>query len=100
MTSNEDIAFQERVRRLLIKHDPLFACVCPPEQHGEYDLELPRVVLALNQSSDYKVLRRELRRIFSESVGVFEAGTVFRYSRLARELLVMKKSAFRGPAWT
>jgi len=78
------------VRRLLIQHDPVFAVGNPGVQQDEYDLELPKVVTSLRESDDYVTLRRRLRQIFAETVGILEAGTVFRYSKLARDLMKLK----------
>jgi len=78
------------VRRLLVKHDPIFAVGNPAAQQNEYDLELSKVIHAIGECHDYTSLRRRLRQIFRQSVGFLEAGTVFRYSKLARDLMKLK----------
>ncbi len=74
-----------------MKHDPIFAVVRPADQGDEYNLKLPEVVSALIQSRDYEHLRKGLRRVFAKRVGSFEAGTGFRYTLVAKELLVLKQ---------
>lgn len=89
--------FNEEVRKLLIKHDPLFACSNPSQQGDEYDLELPKVVAELEKCTDYKNLRSKLRAVFKDTVGVFEAGTIFRYSALAKDLMTLKNGFGKAP---
>ncbi len=77
----------EAIRCLLLREDPIFAVGNPAAQRDEYDLAVPMVAEALGRCGDYKTLRGELRRIFARTVGTFEAGTVFRYTKLAKELV-------------
>ena len=83
----------EEMRRLLIKYDPLLAIGNPKHQQDEYDLEIPMVARATMDCRDYKSLRSELRRIFAKTGGVIGAGTVFRYTKLAKELIRLNTEA-------
>ncbi|RMD59725.1 DUF1871 family protein [Candidatus Parcubacteria bacterium] len=88
----------EGIRQLLLKHDPIFAVTNVAEQRDEYKLEIPQVLAAVMSCQDPKTLRKELRKIFSKTVGTFEAGTRWRYRRLARELLALKENLGHGGA--
>ncbi len=85
--------YAQAIRGPLLRHDPIFAVANPASQQDEYDLEIPVVADALCRCDDYKSLREELRRIFALTVGTFEAGTVFRYTKLAQELLKLKDAS-------
>ena len=89
--------YAEAFRRLLLRHDPIFAVANPASQQNEYDMEIPMVADALCRCDDYKSLREELRRIFARTVGTFEAGTVSRYTKLAQELLKITNATPTAP---
>jgi len=48
-------------------------------------------LLAMCRTNNYKELRKDLRSIFVRTVGWFEAGTIYRYSELAKEPLNQKR---------
>ena len=84
--------FEMRVRSAILKYDPVFACIDPANQQDEYDMEMPAIIQAIKNSPDSNHLRKKLRQIFVEKVGFFEAGTKFRYTKLANELLRLEET--------
>ncbi len=88
---------REAIRILLIQFDPILAIGNPEGQHDEYDLEIPMVFRAALEHRDYKSLRSALRRVFAETTGTLEAGTVFRHTKLAKELIKLKLNETAGP---
>jgi hypothetical protein len=87
---SNNLLTREAVRMLLIKHDPLLAVNSLEHQQDEYDSEIEPVLNAVAESEDWRQLRVRLLKIFRNVSGVFVAGTRFRYSELARELMKLK----------
>lgn len=85
------------VRQLLLKYDPIFAVGNVSKQQDEYDLEIPEVIDALMRCDDFRELRKELMQIFSRTVGM-HAGTRFRYTGLARDLLLLRARTLAEPS--
>ena len=86
-------SFEQQVRDLLLKHDPLCAVANPLHQRDEYDLELPQVMKAVEENLEFEPLRRALWEIFRETGGgIIEAGNVLRYSDLTQELISLRDS--------
>jgi hypothetical protein len=85
------------VRQLLLKYDPIFAVGNVTKQQDEYDLEIPEVIEVLMRCNSFRDLRKELRQIFSRTVGM-HAGTRFRYTGLARDLLLLRMRILAEPS--
>jgi len=86
-------SFEQQVRDLLLKHDPLCAVSNPLHQRDKYDLELPQVMKALEENLEFEPLRHALWKIFRETGGgILEAGNVLRYSDLTQELISLRDS--------
>jgi hypothetical protein len=92
---NQD-SIESKIRDTLLDFDPIFAFGNRKFQGSEYDLEIPEILSSLLHADDYRKLRCELQKIFRRRVGLFEAGTKFRYTKLAKKIIGNKEGMIEG----
>ena len=80
------------INRILFDHDPVSLIIDPVSQADEYKHEARLILEECSNGNSVDELRLLIAKIFSATCGSLQAGSRFRYTTIAKEIMHAKNT--------